>query len=641
MAALLTYYCHIWSNFCHFAMSHLRLAQCVKWVLRHVIRKPGRAFTGMERDVMERDMFCDRHINSAKDRARLKDFQRDEDGGMIIFALFIFVLMLMAGGMAIDFMRFETTRTKLQGTLDRAVLAAADMEQPLPPAEVVADYFAKAGMSAYLVGEPVVDEGLNYRRVSARAEASMAMMFADMMNVFTDPFSPGVRAITTPASGTAEERVTNVEVSLVLDVSGSMNWNNRFNNMQDAAAEFIDLIMANNGLPAEGLISMSIIAYSSVVNLGEKVAAQYNIDTLHEYSNCILLPDEVFDYPGLPMDGYGFAQTPYTQVSHFEQWYDYSYGKTLYEPICFSGEENSVIVHSTSTTDLKAMVDGLDAYGNTAIDLGMKWATAFLDPSSRDLVTGLVASGDAPGVVAGRPMDYGLSDNLKVIVLMTDGQNTTEYDIAEPYKSGMSPIWFDRDNAFEAIGDVSRNDISIKVDDNDTPSDYTDDTFFWLDQPYWNRIHDYPQGYPEYKIDGPTGVSVGPGQGVEYPGDVRNASWQDIYAFWSRSRISNVFLNEPYSRGYISYSEYVGPTRADYAVVNGGQADDRLSDICQQARDANIVVYTVAFEAPYGGQVALQDCASSPSHYFAASGTDLAEKFATIASDIRSLKLTQ
>ncbi|WP_377512344.1 TadE/TadG family type IV pilus assembly protein [Octadecabacter sp. R77987] len=593
---------------------------------------------------MERETFCDRHIDNAPGFSGLKDFKRDEDGGMIIFALFIFVLMLMAGGMAIDFMRFETTRTKLQGTLDRAVLAAADMEQPLPPAEVVADYFAKAGMSAYLVGEPVVHEGLNYRRVSARAEASMAMMFADMMNVFTDPFSPGVRAITTPASGTAEERVTNVEVSLVLDISSSMNSNGRFGNMQDAAEEFVDLIMANNGLPAEGLISMSIIAYSSVVNLGEEVASHYNVDTLHEYSNCLLLPDEVFDYPGLPMDGYGFAQTPYTQVSHFEQWYDWSYGETLRDPICFAGEQNAVIVHSTSPGDLNDMVDDLYAYGNTAIDLGMKWATAFLDPSSRDLVTDLITAGDAPAVVAGRPMDYGLSDNLKVIVLMTDGQNTTEYDIAEPYKSGMSPIWFDRDGAWEHIGDVSENDISILVDDDGSPNDFTDDTFFWLDQPYWNRIHDYPQGYPDYKIhgpNGPDGVQLGVGQGVEFPGHVHHASWQDIYAFWSRSRIKNEFMNEPYSRGYISYSEYVGATNADYSVVNGNEADDRLSDICAEARNANIIVYTVAFEAPYGGQVALQDCASSPSHYFTASGTDLAEKFATIASDIRSLKLTQ
>ena len=105
--------------------------------------------------------------NSARDsrggRSVLARFRRDEDGGIIIFSLFIFVLMLWFTGMSIDLMRFETTRTKVQGTLDRAVLAAADLDQELPPADVVRDYFEKAGMLDFLDGEPIVDEGINYR----------------------------------------------------------------------------------------------------------------------------------------------------------------------------------------------------------------------------------------------------------------------------------------------------------------------------------------------------------------------------------------------------------------------------------------------------------------------------------------------
>ena len=40
-------------------------------------------------------------------------FKRDEDGGMIIFALFMFVLMLMAGGMAVDLGVSETLCMRL------------------------------------------------------------------------------------------------------------------------------------------------------------------------------------------------------------------------------------------------------------------------------------------------------------------------------------------------------------------------------------------------------------------------------------------------------------------------------------------------------------------------------------------------
>ncbi|MDG2452861.1 MAG: Tad domain-containing protein, partial [Paracoccaceae bacterium] len=63
----------------------------------------------------------------------VKEFARDEDGAFIIFSLFMFVLMLLTAGMALDLMRYETHRARLQGTLDRAVLAAADLDQTLSP----------------------------------------------------------------------------------------------------------------------------------------------------------------------------------------------------------------------------------------------------------------------------------------------------------------------------------------------------------------------------------------------------------------------------------------------------------------------------------------------------------------------------
>ncbi len=53
-------------------------------------------------------------------------FRRDEDGAIMLFSLFMFMMILFIGGSGVDLMRFETERAKLQSTLDRAVLAAAD-----------------------------------------------------------------------------------------------------------------------------------------------------------------------------------------------------------------------------------------------------------------------------------------------------------------------------------------------------------------------------------------------------------------------------------------------------------------------------------------------------------------------------------
>ncbi len=81
----------------------------------------------------------------ARLRQHLRDFHRKEDGTLILYGLHIFVAMLFLAGVALDLMRFEERRTVLQATLDRAVLAAADMDQTLECKAVVRDWFTKAG----------------------------------------------------------------------------------------------------------------------------------------------------------------------------------------------------------------------------------------------------------------------------------------------------------------------------------------------------------------------------------------------------------------------------------------------------------------------------------------------------------------
>lgn len=70
---------------------------------------------------------------------QLRRFARDEGGVMVVFSLFIMIMILMVGGIGVDTMRFEMERTRLQNTIDRAVLAAADLDQTLDAKTVVRD----------------------------------------------------------------------------------------------------------------------------------------------------------------------------------------------------------------------------------------------------------------------------------------------------------------------------------------------------------------------------------------------------------------------------------------------------------------------------------------------------------------------
>jgi Flp pilus assembly protein TadG len=78
--------------------------------------------------------------------ARLRWFVRNEDGNMVVFGVLLSLTMMMIGGLSIDLMRQEKARTAIQQTLDRGVLAAASLNQPLDPIDVLTDYFAKAGL---------------------------------------------------------------------------------------------------------------------------------------------------------------------------------------------------------------------------------------------------------------------------------------------------------------------------------------------------------------------------------------------------------------------------------------------------------------------------------------------------------------
>lgn len=568
-------------------------------------------------------------------------FRKEEEGALIIFSLMMLVMILWLGGMAVDFMRYETTRAKLQGTLDRATLAAADLDQILPPADVCLDYFVKAGMEQFL-DSCVVDQGINFRIVTANASAPMPLFFHDISKVFSSPSSPGTGYITVSGSSSAEERVTDVEVSLVLDVSSSMNSNNRMANMRGAAREFVTTVLANNTDAPQGLITISMIPYSAVVNPGTDIAPHLTgIERTHWYSTCPMFDDSEFTTTTLNLGA------SYDQVSHF------SFGGSDDIPInpnytwCFADNLNAVQPHSTNEAKLHTAIDNLHGYGNTAIDMGVKWGVALLDPSIQSLISSLAgASGTGvPANASGRPELYTEPDVLKVLVLMTDGQNTQQWDLVEPYKSGMSPVWFDLDDVNQPLWDVDFNDTSVQFEGESTSSR-------WDDKFYWNvrsRTRNYPRGFDNrstYANASSVGNS-GLGEGTLYGDDdddykLYNASWQELFANRSYRDINDYYFREVYDEGKWSWSEfYATDLSIDHSVVIGSEADARLSNICAVARTQGIVIYTIAFEAPSGGQTALQDCASSPSHYFDVDGVDISGAFAAIASDIRNLKLTQ
>ncbi|WP_224815879.1 TadE/TadG family type IV pilus assembly protein [Hasllibacter sp. MH4015] len=544
-------------------------------------------------------------------------FARREDGTVTAFAVMMFILMVSVSGIAIDVMRYETQRAQLQYTLDRAILAAASLTQPYDPEGVVRDYFAISGLTEYRL-DIRVEEGLNFRRVHAYAETELRPHF---MQLF------GVRMMTSPAIGAAEERMDYIEVSMVLDISGSMGDNNRMVNLQPAAREFVTEVLTANGTDAEeNLVSVSIVPYNGRVNAGALIGSVFTFDDVHNYSNCArFLPA---DYLTTAID----PAVPIRRLAHWDR--DNEDDDQLFEtPHCQTDQYGAILPWQHDETTLHNAINALSTGGWTAIDVGMRWGVALLDPAALPAVNGLIASGDVHPDFAQRPAPYrdGIEstrrddETIKVVVLMTDGDNTNQYDLRDAYRTGYAPIFYHPGDDQYSVWWEDQGQFWLPADD---PRDASGS---WQNSPHggWSA---YGMTSAEFTTDGPNAYDGG-----SHTGEV--LLWADLWAAYTAEYIAEEWLEEPArASGHWAFHNAVADD-ASYRYAARTEADTNLYNICDQARAAGIIVFSIAFEAPEGGQDVLEYCATTESHYYDVDGLEINQAFASIARTINQLRL--
>lgn len=542
----------------------------------------------------------------------LHRFARDEDGSMIVFGLILFTIMLMIGGLAVDLMRFESTRTALQQSTDRCVLAAASFTQALEPEDVVNDCMEKADKAEYLTGI-VVDEGLNYREVTATATAATNPLFMHLM---------GIDELDAPAASKAEQRITNVEIAMVLDVSGSMeNVPSRITNLKGAASDFVDKLLKND---VNHRISISIVPYNGQVNLGPTLAGKYNTINPNGQSSmyCADLPAAGYQStsiePTAPLSLTAYADTR-SATSKETSYVSYNgdYGKLNPDNLwCPASTKNIVRPPNNNLTTLKSQINALDPIGATSINAGMKWGIAMVDPASRSMFSKLVTSSVIPSYFAGRPFDYDDEDVMKVIVLMTDGAQWPDHRLNEKYKSGDSGIYLSKGDGNLSIYHPSKENTG---------------------KPYWvpNRSGGEWRNEP---WDSGRGVSQLKWPEVWAKARVSWVAWQ-LYARALGS--TNSTRENTYNTMMAAFRTVTGTERNPSDYNETPEMDSQLQTVCSAARAKNVVIFGIALEAPPGGKAQIRGCAGFDSHYFDVDAPQLKTAFNTIASQISYLRLTQ
>ena len=376
-------------------------------------------------------------------RENARTLIRSEDGNLFVTFIPMMLVMMLWGGIAVDLMRFESRRAVLQSVTDRATLAAANLDQRLNPDEVVRDYFAKAGMSD-AIDKITVDQTTKRREVAVEADFRLDTLFMRHVNnmLFEPNNDTDWKTLTAPADSTAVQGVGAVEVSLVLDLSGSMyayiknTTTRRIDKLKPAAENFINALLVPE---YRDRISVSLVPYSEQVNIGPTLFSKLNVTQLHNFSHCVEFPASAFTTTKFDRT-MAFEQTQAVQFNAYGKGgFDAYSGSTrnqanptLDQPVCPRQSYEQVIPITQDRDKIVAAIRNLEPRSGTSIFLGLKWGVTLLDPSFQSTVR-MLPDSMVEATFKDRPHFYDPRDGgqkvrtLKYLVLMTDGFNDFSY----------------------------------------------------------------------------------------------------------------------------------------------------------------------------------------------------------------------
>jgi Flp pilus assembly protein TadG len=577
----------------------------------------------------------------------VRRFVRKEDGNIATFSVLLFSLMVMCGGLAVDLMRYEHVRTSLQQTLDRCTLAAAALKQTLDRKSVCQDYATKAGLTIPAGSVTVTGGTVNdtFATVEVSSQIQMPTIFAGML---------GIPSFDVPARSSATQAVTNVEIALVLDVSRSMILapnENRLPSMKVAAKEFVTTVLAND---TENRTSIALVPYNGQVNLGPLLASKYNITHRHSVGanagniapnvDCVDLPASVWTTNTLsrtlamPQTAYidpgssadvpnntwrALTDASFAVPNNLWRWCPSQSANIIRLPT-----NQIATIPAVGTTPAKpglhAYIDGLVGIGATSINAGMKWGMAMLDPANRSMFNDFTtAAGPMPTAFAGRPFDYTVAgdttpDSMKIIVLMTDGSNYSEYRLNNDFRSGNSPIWRSANGVWSIRHTTGRPPVAGS-DEYFAPSlcTATGTANVATTCDAWRSSQ----------------VGTAPYTNLTWPEVFQNnrltyIAWQ----FYGRA------LGTDDTTRQAKYNAQIELMRT---ITDSSVMDTQLQQVCTMARDRKVIVYGIAFEAPDAGKTQIRACSTDPTHYYEASTLNVATAFKSIAARISQLRLTQ
>ena len=337
-------------------------------------------------------------------RRGLGAFGSSQRGNVAMMTALIAVPLLGLLGGAVDLVRMNQMRSEIQGVVDAGVLAISEINNNNDPKTTV-EQFVKAGLRQSKLDPDAISldvkvaEVINGKTVDVTANYQMKTFFLGML---------GMNNMDIKIASSGTQTYSDIEIALVLDISGSME-GEKFENMQDAAEDFIDAVLTDK---MKQQTTISIIPFSSNVNVGDnfwEFVKKKNVDNNHDtnffdghvWDGCVEWNVGMFndDRP-----------TP-NSLNVMPRFKDDADASLRHCP----ESNNEALYLSNTRSDLKDKIDDLTISRNTSLDVGALIGLKALSPDMKAHLKG--------DQQAKHPAAYD-SGVMKALIIMTDGEAT-------------------------------------------------------------------------------------------------------------------------------------------------------------------------------------------------------------------------
>jgi Flp pilus assembly protein TadG len=613
----------------------------------------------------------------ARSKDHLAAFCRDETGAFAVLGLFLFLVMAIAGGVVVDITRSEMARRQMQHAADNAVLAAAVIADEAEAEAEARRFLTAAGVPPEDVTIRSVYDPEGNRSIRIEGNASIGTTFMSLV---------GQEQLAQPVLGAAQSDATSFEIVLVVDVSGSMGEGGKMPKLKAAANAFIDTVFSDNRVEH----SISIVPYNSAVNLGSELASRLRLTAEHKLSHCVRF--EAAQYHTIGID----AGTVLIRTAHFDRDSKSAAGPggALPTPHCTQNASNEVLPWSNDVDALRAKVASLVPLGFTSTDLGTRVGAMLLDPSLEGVLSSMADGGQVSPELVGRPSAMDDSAVRKVLVILSDGINNKQYDMAADRKLHPTGAFVHRSSGAGG-GLVLRPDESHRSDSECIPG--SDGALMvaaggarshencdgsrsrWPGRDQWQLGKQTDVGlapwwaFPRYADvflqvardtddDGDFDVddvdlSVWAPSKAQFwlpkegrygdepigGGDAYELSMQELFAIFPMRYLEGLLKDRIAPSDWERFS--AGDNKSAYALggtMGRGQLDLNLLNVCAAVRLKPIALFTIALESDDHSRGVLRNCVNNEaSRFFEGEEDDLDDIFAQIATQITRVRLVE